>query len=1113
MKHLFPKRLLACLATLLFMWPALAPAAPFTPGNVVVVRVGDGSAALTSAATATFLVEYTPAGVLVQTIALPTAAAGTNSILTNTGTSTSDAMLTRSANGAYLVLTGYDAALGTAALTTTASTANNRVIGRVAADGSVDTSTRISDAFSGTTASAANIRSAASTDGTAFYAGGSNSGVRYVPFGNAAATATVQVNTAPTNIRYVGVAGGNLYVSSGSSTTLGVSQIGTGLPTTTGQANSLLTGTSSVSPYSFYFADLSTTVAGVDVLYVADDNSGAGAIQKYSLVGSTWTLNGTVGPASAAVRGLAGSVSGTTVSLFATSINSLYAVTDNAGYNAAPSTTTLPAAIATSATNTAFRGAAFAPVSAVVAPAPTITSFTPTSGAAGATVTITGTDFTGATAVTLNGAAITGFTVVNATTITFVVPASAASGTIAVTTPGGTATSTGTFTFVPAASAPTIASFTPTSGPVGTSVTVTGTNFTGATTVTLNGVAITGFTVVNATTITFAVPTGATSGTIAVTTAGGTATSTGTFTVSAPVVVPVLTSITPNAQVVGGPAVTLNIVGTGFTPASTVNFNGVSYAQTSSTATTLVVTIPASAVATVGNYSVTVTNTAGTSNINTFTVSNPSTAGAFEDFETGVKTSYAAAAITLASGSWTFSDALIGTTFSDRFNGLKSARIRAGFIRMDFDKTTGAGTVTVNAALYGIDTGATFLLEKSTDGGVTFTTVPGGPATLTNTLTPYTFTVNQAGNVRFRITNTLATTVRISIDDISITNYTTPAPTITSFSPASGLPGTVVTVTGTNFTGATALTLNGGAVASFTVVSATQITFTVPVAATSGTIAVTTPGGMATSATAFTVLLPNPVPVITSITPNTASVGAATSVTITGTGFTAASVVNADGNPIASTFVSATQITGAVPAGAPAGVYSITVVNPTPGGGTSNAVTFTLTNPVPTITSFTPTSGGPGATVTITGTNLLGATAVRIGTYAVTNFTVVSPTSITFVVPGGSGSISGTISVVTPGGTATSATPFNLVSATLATQALPGLSVFPNPATDRLTVALPKAAAATVALRDLTGRLVLAPATLGADQLLLLPASLAAGVYLLEVRQGEVTAVRRVQKN
>ena len=73
--------------------------------------------------------------------------------------------------------------------------------------------------------------------------------------------------------------------------------------------------------------------------------------------------------------------------------------------------------------------------------------------------------------------------------------------------------------------------------------------------------------------------------------------------------------------------------------------------------------------------------------------------------------------------------------------------------------------------------------------------------------------------------------------------------------------------------------------------------------------------------------------------------------------------------------------------------------------------------------------------------------------------------------------------------------------------------MFPNPATDRLTVGLPTVGAATVALRDLTGRLVLAPAALPADQQLHLPASLAIGVYLLEVRQGSKVAVRRIEKN
>lgn len=96
-------------------------------------------------------------------------------------------------------------------------------------------------------------------------------------------------------------------------------------------------------------------------------------------------------------------------------------------------------------------------------------------------------------------------------------------------------------------------------------------------------------------------------------------------------------------------------------------------------------------------------------------------------------------------------------------------------------------------------------------------------------------------------------------------------------------------------------------------------------------------------------------------------------------------------------------------------------------------------------------------------------------------------------------------------------TPLNagcsVVSAVLANHAIPGLSISPNPASDRITVDLPTAGAATVALRDLTGRVVLAPAALGADKQVLLPASLARGIYMLEVNQGGVTAVRRVEKN
>ncbi len=360
---------------------AQAPRA-FTAGNYVVARVGDGTATLSSAATATFLLEYTAAGVLVQTIALPVADASPNLALTETGSSSTDAALTRSADGRYLVLPGYNATPGTLTLANTASATTNRLIGRIAADGTINTTTRITDAFSGTTSSGANIRGAASANGSAFYAVGNSGGVVYVPLANTAASTTISTGS-PTNDRVINIFGGNLYVSSGSTPTYGIVQVGTGLPTTSGQAQTLLTnvvptgGTAvAASSYSFFFTDQSPTVAGPDVLYVADDGNAAttpGGIQKWSLVGSTWTLNGTIGTTAAALRGLTGAVSGSTVTLLANSANSLYAVTDNAGYNVAPSTTTLPAAIATAGTNTAFRGVAPAPLATALAARPEAT--------------------------------------------------------------------------------------------------------------------------------------------------------------------------------------------------------------------------------------------------------------------------------------------------------------------------------------------------------------------------------------------------------------------------------------------------------------------------------------------------------------------------------------------------------------------------------------------------------------------------------------------------------------------------------------------------------------------------------------------------------------------
>jgi|SRR5579862_1962628 len=148
-----------------------------------------------------------------------------------------------------------------------------------------------------------------------------------------------------------------------------------------------------------------------------------------------------------------------------------------------------------------------------------------TSGKVGASVMILGTNLTGTTGVSFNGTAATP-TKITATEIVTTVPAGASTGKITVTTPGGVLTSNVAYRVTPQ-----ITSFTPTSGPVGTVVTITGVSLTNTTHVSFGGVAATTFTAKSDTEVDATVPTGALTGKINVTTTGGTAVSATNFTV------------------------------------------------------------------------------------------------------------------------------------------------------------------------------------------------------------------------------------------------------------------------------------------------------------------------------------------------------------------------------------------------------------------------------------------------------------------------------------------------------------------------------------------------------------------------------------------------------
>jgi len=143
-----------------------------------------------------------------------------------------------------------------------------------------------------------------------------------------------------------------------------------------------------------------------------------------------------------------------------------------------------------------------------------------------------------------------------------------------------------------------------------------------------------------------------------------------------------------------------------------------------------------------------------------------------ENFESGTKTAYAAANVTLTSGVWNFNDALIGTSSSDRKNGSQSVRARnSAIVAMTFDVTTGASTVTVLHALYGSDASSTWQLWYSTNSGSSWMQVGSTVTTSSTTLQTANFTVNVSGTVRFEIKKTDGSSNRINFDDFTVNDY------------------------------------------------------------------------------------------------------------------------------------------------------------------------------------------------------------------------------------------------------------------------------------------------------------------------------------------------------
>lgn len=350
------------------------------PFTFQVARVGaQGATSITTNATSVFLETHAVAdGSLSAAPLLPatTALGGTNPF-TVTGTSVTEADLTRSDDGRFLSLVGYATVAGTA--TPTSSTSTPRVVVRVDHAGVVDTSTLLSfmvgtDVLFG----AGNPRSTASIDGSGFWVGGTGAtsgttylgGLWWVPFGPMPASFSTSNQLIASSVRDVRTFAGQLYADGDTSATPAqIFTVGSGDPTGGIQPTAMLAGMPAIQPssaslWSFaVFPSINTLYLASSAVVALDGGSYPMGILKFTRTGGTWSLATSFGPPGGlGVRSLAAMITpGTSqVTLMATSVEP--GKTSNHAYVFVDSGTAITAGPSfASPANTLYRGVALTP--------------------------------------------------------------------------------------------------------------------------------------------------------------------------------------------------------------------------------------------------------------------------------------------------------------------------------------------------------------------------------------------------------------------------------------------------------------------------------------------------------------------------------------------------------------------------------------------------------------------------------------------------------------------------------------------------------------------------------------------------------------------------------
>ncbi len=669
------------------------------------------------------------------------------------------------------------------------------------------------------------------------------------------------------------------------------------------------------------------------------------------------------------------------------------------------------------------RGEGVSSTDFTVLPAPRISSFTPMSGPPGTVITLSGSGFTGASEVRLGdtrNTPLSAVTVKSDTELTATLPTGVLSGPLSVIAPGGEATSTSSF-LVQSGAVPTLTHVSPNTGGVGTSVTLTGGNFTGTTEVSFNGTPATSFSLAADTHLFVDVPSGATSGPIRVLNTSGAVVSSTPFTVSA---APSLTGFSPTSGEVG---TVVTITGSGFGATTSVRF-GNEYAKvTVLSATQLTALVPPKARS--GRLQLSVGAQPLTST---------------ESFTVLGGTVPTVTRLYPASGDVNTQVVIDGSSFTGvsrvEFNGVSASYFSLTSdgrlsVSVPFGASTGPVRVVTSAGAGISSTPFTVLSSPS----VTGFSPARGPVGTTVTLTGTGFT-----RVRFVWFDSLEATFMVDSDTqlraivppgartgrlllwAGYAGYSTAefvvepggVPSIHGISPSAGGVDTYVTLFGSGFAGATRVSFNGIPASYISTSSEGVLSVLVPAGATSGPIQVTNTVGSATSGTSFTVLAP---PSVTGLSPASGTVG--TRVTLTGTGFTGVTSVRFGGATSAEVVVlSDTRLTVEVPPGAVSGP----VVPSGAAGGALATVNFTVVgNCAPFITEFSPDSGGPDSVyITLRGGCFTGASEVLLnGTPA--RFTMYVDESLSLWVP--EGATSGPITVRNSVGTATTSRPFTVV--------------------------------------------------------------------------------------